>query len=85
MLFPRHRRRAFCGAYSGAIAVVEGAGDHCCEYMTAAIVVVLGKTGPQLRGRHVRRHRPMCWTRQATFEKLCNMAMVELEPVLSEE
>src|SRR4029077_18612878 len=30
---------------SGAIAVVEGAGDHCCEYMTGGIVVVLGKTG----------------------------------------
>ena len=42
---------------SGAIAVVEGAGDHCCEYMTGGVVVVLGKTGPQLRGRHVGRHR----------------------------
>ena len=30
---------------SGAIAVIEGAGDHCCEYMTGGIVVVLGKTG----------------------------------------
>src|SRR3989449_3077148 len=30
---------------SGAIAVVEGAGDHCCEYMTGGIVVVLGRTG----------------------------------------
>ena len=30
---------------SGAVAVVEGAGDHCCEYMTGGIVVVLGKTG----------------------------------------
>ena len=30
---------------SGAIAVVEGAGDHCCEYMTGGIVVVLGQTG----------------------------------------
>src|SRR6185295_14468302 len=30
---------------SGAIAVVEGAGDHCCEYMTGGVVVVLGRTG----------------------------------------
>ena len=30
---------------SGAIAVVEGAGDHCCEYMTGGTVVVLGRTG----------------------------------------
>ena len=30
---------------SGAVAVVEGAGDHCCEYMTGGIVVVLGRTG----------------------------------------
>ena len=42
---------------SGAIAVVEGAGDHCCEYMTGGVVVVLGKHRPQLRGRHVGRHR----------------------------
>ena len=42
---------------SGAIAVVEGVGDHGCEYMTGGRVVVLGRTGPQLRGRHERRHR----------------------------
>ena len=42
---------------SGAIAVVEGAGDHCCEYMTGGVVVVLGTNGPQFRGRHVGRHR----------------------------
>ena len=42
---------------SGAIAVVEGTGDHGCEYMTGGIVVVLGQTGRQLCSRHVRRHR----------------------------
>ena len=36
---------------SGATAVVEGVGDHGCEYMTGGIVVVLGKTGRQFRGR----------------------------------
>ena len=40
---------------SGAHAVVEGVGDHGCEYMTGGRVVILGRTGPQLRRRHVRR------------------------------
>ena len=42
---------------SGATTVVEGVGDHGCEYMTGGRVVVLGKTGTQLRGRHERRRR----------------------------
>ena len=42
---------------SGATAVVEGVGDHGCEYMTNGLVVVLGPHRPQLRGRHDRRHR----------------------------
>ena len=41
---------------SGATAVVEGVGDHGCEYMTGGTVVVLGADRPQLRRRHVRRH-----------------------------
>ena len=47
----------FAVRLSGASAVVEGTGDHGCEYMTGGTVVVLGKTGPQLRGRHVGRRR----------------------------
>ena len=68
MLFPRHRRRALLQCATPArSSVVEGAGDHCCEYMTGGIVVVLGKTGRNFaagmsggvayvlrRGRHVR-------------------------------
>ena len=42
---------------SGATAVVEGVGDHGCEYMTNGLVVVLGRRGTQLRGGHDRRHR----------------------------
>ena len=42
---------------SGATAVVEGVGDHGCEYMTNGLVVVLGAHGPELRGGHDRRHR----------------------------
>ena len=47
----------FCVRNSGATAVVEGVGDHACEYMTGGRAVILGPTGPQLRGRHVRRVR----------------------------
>jgi glutamate synthase (NADPH/NADH) large chain len=42
---------------SGAIAVVEGVGDHGCEYMTGGVVVVSRRDRPQLRSRHVGRHR----------------------------
>ena len=42
---------------SGAHAVVEGVGDHGCEYMTGGRVVVLGRDRPQLRRRHERRRR----------------------------
>ena len=47
----------FCVRNSGATAVVEGVGDHGCEYMTGGRVVVLGRDRAQLRGRHERRHR----------------------------
>src|SRR3954468_18708541 len=69
---------------SGAVAVVEGAGDHCCEYMTGGIVVVLGKTG---RNFAAGMSGGIAYVLDETgdFDKLCNMAMVELEPVLSEE
>ena len=46
----------FCVRNSGATAVVEGVGDHGCEYMTGGVVCVLGETGPQLRRRDVGRH-----------------------------
>ena len=45
----------FCVRNSGALAVVEGVGDHGCEYMTGGTAVVLGPHRAQLRGRHVRR------------------------------
>lgn len=44
----------FCVRNSGADAVVEGVGDHGCEYMTGGRVVILGPTGPQFRRRHER-------------------------------
>src|SRR5450631_3144223 len=69
---------------SGAVAVVEGAGDHCCEYMTGGIVVVLGKTGRNFAAG-MSGGIAYVLDEDGEFAKLCNMAMVELEPVLSEE
>src|SRR6202047_1354935 len=69
---------------SGAIAVVEGAGDHCCEYMTGGIVVVLGKTGRNFAAG-MSGGIAYVLDEAGDFDRLCNMAMVELEPVLSEE
>ena len=69
---------------SGAVAVVEGAGDHCCEYMTGGIVVVLGRTGRNFAAG-MSGGVAYVIDEDNTFEKRCNMAMVELEPVLSEE
>jgi glutamate synthase (NADPH) large chain len=69
---------------SGAIAVVEGAGDHCCEYMTGGIVVVLGKTGRNFAAG-MSGGIAYVLDEAGDFDRLCNLSMVELEPVLSEE
>ncbi len=69
---------------SGAIAVVEGAGDHCCEYMTGGLVVVLGPTGRNFAAG-MSGGIAYVYDEAGTFPTLCNMAMVELEPVAAEE
>jgi len=69
---------------SGAVAVVEGAGDHCCEYMTGGIVVVLGKTGRNFAAG-MSGGIAYVLDEDGGFDKLCNLSMVELEPLLSEE
>ncbi len=69
---------------SGAVAVVEGAGDHCCEYMTGGVVVVLGKTGRNFAAG-MSGGVAYVYDEDGSFERRCNMAMVELEPLLSEE
>jgi glutamate synthase (NADPH/NADH) large chain len=69
---------------SGAIAVIEGAGDHCCEYMTGGIVVVLGKTGRNFAAG-MSGGIAYVLDEDGTFESRCNMAMVELEPMPEEE
>jgi len=69
---------------SGAIAVVEGAGDHGCEYMTGGIVVVLGETG---RNFAAGMSGGIAYVLDETggFESRCNLAMVDLEPLEDEE
>src|SRR6202166_2767980 len=69
---------------SGAVAVVEGAGDHCCEYMTGGVVVVLGKTGRNFAAG-MSGGVAYVLDEDGSFSKLCNLAMVELEPLLSEK
>ena len=69
---------------SGAIAVVEGVGDHGCEYMTGGIVVVLGPTGRNFAAG-MSGGIAYVLDEEGDFEERCNMAMVELEPVPEED
>src|SRR5205823_2387001 len=69
---------------SGAIAVIEGAGDHCCEYMTGGIVVVLGRTGRNFAAG-MSGGIAYVLDEDRTFQSRCNMSMVELEPMPEEE
>lgn len=62
---------------SGAVAVVEGVGDHCCEYMTGGRVVVLGKTGRNFAAG-MSGGLAYVWDNDHTFDYFCNMEMVEL-------
>lgn len=62
---------------SGAIAVVEGVGDHCCEYMTGGRVVVLGETGRNFAAG-MSGGVAYVWNRNGDFDYFCNMEMVEL-------
>ena len=69
---------------SGAIAVVEGTGDHGCEYMTGGIVVVIGQTGRNFAAG-MSGGIAYVLDEDGTFADRCNLAMVELEPVQAEE
>ncbi len=65
---------------SGAVAVVEGTGDHGCEYMTGGCVVVLGPTGRNFAAG-MSGGVAYVLDERGDFERHCNMAMVELEPI----
>ena len=68
---------------SGAIAVVEGTGDHGCEYMTGGVVVVIGPTGRNFAAG-MSGGIAYVLDEEGDFERRCNLAMVDLEPVPSE-
>jgi glutamate synthase (NADPH/NADH) large chain len=65
---------------SGAVAVVEGCGDHGCEYMTGGVVCVLGKTGRNFAAG-MSGGVAYVYDETGEFSKLCNLAQVDLEPV----
>jgi len=66
---------------SGATAVVEGVGDHGCEYMTGGVVVVLGATGRNFAAG-MSGGLAFVLDEARTLEQRCNMALVELGPVM---
>jgi glutamate synthase domain-containing protein 2/glutamate synthase domain-containing protein 1/glutamate synthase domain-containing protein 3 len=69
---------------SGAIAVVEGVGDHGCEYMTGGIVVVLGRTGVNFAAGMSGGYA-FVLDEDQLFDTKCNLEMVDVEPVLVEK
>jgi glutamate synthase (NADPH/NADH) large chain len=69
---------------SGAIAVVEGTGDHGCEYMTGGVVVVIGSTGRNFAAG-MSGGIAYVLDEDGTFERRCNLSMIDLEPVEAED
>ncbi|MBP6436653.1 MAG: glutamate synthase large subunit [Paludibacteraceae bacterium] len=74
----------FCVRNSGAIAVVEGTGDHCCEYMTGGRTVVLGTTGRNFAAG-MSGGVAYVWNKNGDFDYFCNMEMVELSLIENAE
>jgi glutamate synthase (NADPH/NADH) large chain len=74
----------FCVRNSGATAVIEGVGDHGCEYMTGGIVVCLGSTGRNFAAG-MSGGIAYVLDEQGDFEERCNLAQVELEPIEDED
>jgi glutamate synthase (NADPH/NADH) large chain len=74
----------FCVRNSGATAVVEGVGDHGCEYMTGGTVVVLGKAGRNFAAG-MSGGIAYVLDEEGDFTQRCNLAMVDLEPIPEEE
>ncbi|HEX4194625.1 MAG TPA: glutamate synthase-related protein, partial [Stellaceae bacterium] len=69
---------------SGAVAVVEGAGAHCCEYMTGGIVVVLGETGTNFAAG-MSGGVAFVLDENGKFQQRCNLAMVDIEPLAAQD
>jgi glutamate synthase (NADPH/NADH) large chain len=74
----------FCVRNSGATAVIEGVGDHGCEYMTGGVMVCLGPTGRNFAAG-MSGGIAYVLDEEGGFAERCNMAMVELEPIPAED
>jgi len=74
----------FCVRNSGAVAIVEGVGDHGCEYMTGGRVVVLGKTGVNFAAG-MSGGIAYIFDENQLFDTRCNLEMVDIEPVVDVE
>ena len=74
----------FCVRNSGATAVVEGVGDHGCEYMTGGVAVVLGPTGRNFAAG-MSGGIAYVLNGDGSFEDRCNLSMVELQPIADED
>jgi glutamate synthase (NADPH/NADH) large chain len=74
----------FCVRNSGANVVVEGCGDHGCEYMTGGVVVILGATGRNF-GAGMSGGFAFVWDVQSEFTHQCNLEMIDLDPVAQED
>jgi glutamate synthase domain-containing protein 3 len=74
----------FCVRNSGAHAVVEGVGDHGCEYMTGGRVVVIGRTGRNFAAG-MSGGIAYVYDKDGDFRNRCNLGMVDLEPIVRQE
>ena len=74
----------FCVRNSGAIAVIEGVGDHGCEYMTGGRTVILGTTGRNFAAG-MSGGIAYVWDKDGNFNLRCNLGMVELDKVEDDE
>ena len=74
----------FCIRNSGVFAVVEGVGDHACDYMTGGRVVILGPTGRNF-GAGMSGGIAYVYDTDGKFKSRCNMSMVELQTVAAED
>lgn len=74
----------FCVRNSGALAVVEGVGDHGCEYMTGGRVIILGQTGVNFAAG-MSGGIAYVLDENQLFDTRCNLEMVDLEPVVEKE
>ena len=82
--FPGRAGERFCVRNSGALAVVEGTGDHGCEYMTGGVAVVIGATGRNFAAG-MSGGSAYVFDEPGEFPQRCNLEMVDLEPLREAE